>query len=148
MDLASLQSLITSLLLNISALSGYPIPDRLPAVHMVPAAEIQQRVCSKPCGVRAFFAPGEGVFVDAALDLKGAMYDQSILVHELVHALQHANGRYSSEKDCDRFEAEEVEAYDVQNKFLSQTEDPRRFAFLAPPGTCIDAPPQSGPVAR
>lgn len=143
MDLVSLQPLIARLLLNISALSRYPIPDRLPDVHVVPASEIQQRVCDKPCRARAFFVPGEGVFIDASLNLTGNMYDQSILVHELVHALQHVNGRFSYEENgCARYAAEEVEAYDIQNKFLSQTDDPRRFTFVTPPGACQDYPPQ------
>ena len=149
MDLASLQALITTLLLNINALSGYPIPAQLPQVNLVPAAEIQRRVCDKPCRVRAFYAQGEGVFIDSSLDLKGSMYDQSILVHELVHAMQHTNGRFDHEgSGCARYEAEEVEAYDIQNKFLSQTDDPRRFAFLAPPGACVDTPPNREPVIR
>ena len=90
---------------------------------------------SKPCRARAFFAPGEGIFLDASLDLKGDFYERSILVHELVHFLQHASGRFDAEKGpCARHSAEETEAYDIQNKYLSQTDDPRRFAFLAPPG--------------
>ncbi len=149
MDVASLQSLISSLLLNISALSGYPIPAELPKVSLIPASEIQQRVCNKPCRARAFYLQGEGIFVDSSLDFKASMYDQSILVHELVHAMQHTNGRFDHEgTGCARYEAEEVEAYDIQNKFLSQTEDPRRFAFLAPPGVCIDAPPDQQPIVQ
>ena len=139
MDLNAIQNLIASLLLNASSISGYPLPSQPPQVHLVPAAQIQARVCSKPCRVRAFFAPGEGIFLDAALDLKRDFYDRSILIHELVHYLQHSSGRFEGEKGaCARHSAEETEAYNMQNKYLSQTDDPRRFAFLVPPGSCDD----------
>ena len=143
MDVASLQALVGSLLLNISAISGYSLPESLPKVSLVPGVEIQKRACSKPCRARAIFVQGEGVFLDASLNLKESMYDQSILVHELVHAVQHSSGRFEADGNgCARYEAEEVEAYDIQNKFLSQTDDPRRFAFTAMPGACKDAAPQ------
>lgn len=141
MDLISLQALISSLLINISTLSGYAIPEQLPKVYLVSAAEIQRRVYDKPCRARAFYALGEGIFLDASLDLTRNMYERSILVHELVHALQHSSGKFEYEGNgCTRYEVEEVEAYDVQNKFLSQPEDPRRFAFLAAPAACQDTP--------
>lgn len=146
MDLLSLQALISSLLINISVLSGYAIPDQLPKVYLVSAAEIQRRVCDKPCRARAFYALGEGIFIDSALDLKDDMYERSILVHELVHAMQHSSGRFEHEgSGCARYTVEEVEAYHIQNKFLSQTDDPRRFAFLAAPGACEDTPQQLHP---
>ena len=135
MDLNTIQALVSSLLLNISSISSYPIPAKPPDVFLIGAAQVQERVRSKPCRARAFFAPGEGIFLDASLDLKGDFYERSILVHELVHFLQHASGRFDAEKGpCARHSAEETEAYDIQNKYLSQTDDPRRFAFLAPPG--------------
>lgn len=137
MDPAGLQALVTSLLLNINSIAGYPVPTERPDVHIVPAAQIQQRVCSKPCRARAFYIPNEGIFIDDALDLKGDLYDRSILVHELVHFVQHSSGRFSGEAPgCARYSAEENDAYDIQNKFLAQTDDPRRFAFLVPPGAC------------
>ena len=139
MDLNTIQALVSSLLLNISSISGYSIPAKPPDVFRIGAAQVQERVCSKPCRARAFFAPGEGIFLDASLDLKGDFYERSILVHELVHFLQYASGRFDAEKGpCARHSAEETEAYDIQNKYLSQTDDPRRFAFLAPPGGCDD----------
>ncbi len=146
MDLLSIQALVSSLLLNINAISGYAIPTERPNVHVVSAAQIQQRVCAKPCRARAFYTPDEGIFIDAALNLKGDFYDRSILVHELVHFMQHSSGRFSGEAPgCARYAAEESDAYDIQNKFLAQTDDPRRFAFLAPPGACDAAQPNQPP---
>ena len=47
--------------------------------------------------------------------------------------MQHLDDHFAYEENgCGRYAAEEVEAYDIQNKFLSQTDDPRRFAFLTP----------------
>ena len=104
MDLTVIQNLIASLLLNAASISGYPVPTAPPEVHLVPAAQIQHRVCDKPCRVRAFFAPGEGIFLDSSLDLKGDFYDRSILVHELVHFSGHSKrldrsftGRFTTE---------------------------------------------------
>lgn len=134
-DLDAIQNLIVGLLLNASAISGYALPAQAPEVHLVPAKQIHDRVCGKPCRARAFFAPGEGIFLDAALDLQLDFYDRSILVHELAHFLQHSSDRFESKKGvCARHSAEETEAYDIQNKYLSQADDPRRFAFVAPPG--------------
>jgi hypothetical protein len=149
MDPVDVQALVTSLLLNISSIAGYHVPAERPEVHIVPAAQIQQRVCAKPCRARAFYTPDEGIYIDASLDLKYDFYDRSILVHELVHFMQHSSGRFSGEAPgCARYAAEETDAYDIQNKFLSQTEDPRRFAFLAPPGACDAAQHNRPPTIR
>jgi hypothetical protein len=128
MDQASpLTSTLVELFTAIRLLAGYPMPDALPEVHLVSQSWIQQEVCLRPCRVPAFYDPARGVFIDEKMDLQDDPWSRSILLHELVHHVQARSGRFETvPSECERRHAEELEAYEIQNRYLGHVGHPRR----------------------
>lgn len=128
MDKTAVIELVRQLVAVIHALSGYPIPEQLPEVHVVPQALIAELVCKAPCRVQAFYHPDFGVFVDEKLKLEGDFYAASILLHELVHHAQQVSEHFERlPSECHRRTAAESEAYEIQNKFLVLHQSPQRI---------------------
>ena len=128
MDKSAVIEIVRQLVAMIHALSGYPIPEQLPEVHIVPQTFIAELVCKAPCRVQAFYHPDFGVFVDEKLKLDGDFYAESILLHELVHHAQQVSGRFKRlPSECQRRTAAESEAYEIQNKFLVLHQSPHRI---------------------
>ena len=73
--------------------------------------EIQKKACGGKCPIIGFFKKDEGIFIQK-MDYKNNLCNQSILLHELVHALQD----FSDSKMNIAFR--EKEAYEIQNRFL------------------------------
>ncbi|HZP92338.1 MAG TPA: DUF6647 family protein [Burkholderiales bacterium] len=139
MDGGSLQSLMVELFTAIQMLAGYPMPAELPEIHRAPAAVMQQKICGHPCRVKAFYHPQWGVYVDDSLDVFHDPFDRSILLHELVHHLQRVTGRFDSVSgSCLRKNAEELEAYEIQNRYLSWENAGKRALAVGAPATCKD----------
>ena len=119
MDKSALIELAQALQLTIGALTGKPVPDSLPEIRTLPAAVMQERACRGPCRIKAFYIPAEGVYLSESLDIKNDVDAKSILLHELVHYVQNAQGSFDAGGvDCDRWYDQEMEAYEVQNAFL------------------------------
>lgn len=74
------------------------------------AEEIQMIACKGKCPILGFFLPGKGIYI-TELDFNH-LCNSSILLHEMIHALQYING----DNLQDAFK--EKEAYQIQNKFL------------------------------
>jgi hypothetical protein len=128
MEKVDVIEVMRQLVVVIHALSGYPIAEELPEVHVVPQAVIAELVCKGPCRVQAFYHPDFGVFVDEKLDLKSDVYAQSIVLHELVHHAQQLSGRFEElPSECHRRSAAETQAYEVQNQFLAFHGSPHRI---------------------
>ena len=128
MDKTAIIELVRQLVAVISALSGYPIPEQLPEVHVFPQALIADLVCKAPCRVQAFYHPDFGVFVDEKLKFEGDFYGESILLHELVHHAQQVSGGFERlPSECHRRTAAESEAYEIQNRFLIFHDSPHRI---------------------
>ena len=126
----ALASLVTELLTTIHLLSGYPVVTVQPEIHRLPRAAIAQRVCHKPCGVRAYYRPDWGVLLDESLNVESDAFDRSILLHELVHYVQAARGRFDTMPSaCDRWNAAEREAYALQNQFLADVHSAKHVAM-------------------
>lgn len=138
MDQSALVSLMVELFAAIKLVSGYPGPAVLPEVHSLPQTEIQRRLCdSRPCRVKAYYHPDSGVIVDEALDLQGDAFDRSILLHELVHHLQKTTGKYEAVTSfCSRRISEELEAYEIQNRYLAEIHASRRALVMGWNGKC------------
>jgi hypothetical protein len=144
MDQASLSSTVVELLATIQLLAGYPAPEAAPEVHLVSQSWIQAEVCVKTCRVPAFYDPARGVFIDEKLDLKSDTFNRSILLHELVHHVQASSGRFETlPSECERRNAEELEAYQIQNKYLASIGNPKRVMAGGWSVSC----PASAPVA-
>lgn len=136
MDPSSLTSLMVELFTAIRLVSGYPSPDVLPQIQRVSVAEMQQKICGgRSCGVKAFYHPEWGVFVDEALDIENNAFDRSILLHELVHHLQKTT---AVPNFCNRRNAQELEAYEIQNRYLSSQSASRRALVMGWSGKCRD----------
>ena len=130
MDHASLAALVTDLLTTIHLLSGYPAVSAQPEIHRLPQATIAERVCHKPCGVRAYYRPDWGVLLDESLNVESDAFDRSILLHELVHHVQAARGRFETMPSaCDRWNAAEGEAYALQKRFLAEMRSAKQVAM-------------------
>ena len=75
-------------------------------------SELQILACGGKCPVIAFFRPEMGILI-SKLNFEDVC-NQSILLHEIIHALQYLN----ESKLVDAFR--EKEAYHIQNKFLME----------------------------
>ena len=130
--------MVAELFLTIQLLSGYAVPEQKPPVSFVPLATMQQMICKGPCAVKAFYLPAKGVFIDEKLDVRDDVYSRSVLLHELVHHLQHVNRKYDDlATACLRWQAKEVEAYEIQHKYLKKLRVTRSFIGLDTQGiTC------------
>jgi hypothetical protein len=138
MEASALNSLLVELFAAIKLVSGYPAPATLPEVNALPAAEIQKRLCEgRLCQIKAFYHPEWGVIVDETLDFRNDPFDRSILLHELVHHLQKTTGRFDSMVNfCNRRTAQELEAYEIQNRYLDGIHSPRRALVAGWAGKC------------
>jgi hypothetical protein len=101
-------------------LSGYPMPEHPAKVIGVSHAYLVDHACNgRECKVMGWFPPGSTIYVDDRLRPADSMLAASIIVHEMVHHLQHEAGRIDPAKwSCDNAIALEREAYAVQREFL------------------------------
>ncbi len=116
----ALTQLLVQLFAAIRLLSGYPMPAAFPEIHQLPRAQLEARICARTCNIKAFYLKGEGVFIDETLDLEHDLRARSILLHELVHHAQGVTGRFDSLPECNAWYAREIEAYQIQNRYLHQ----------------------------
>jgi len=116
----ALQDWIERLLATATVLGGYPPAAPIPPVTVMTQNELSDRVCGGSCAVKGAFIPGQGLFIIKELEIETDPQDRSVLLHELVHYLQQLNGRYASESACDRFRDRELEAYRLQDEYLSR----------------------------
>jgi hypothetical protein len=100
---------VASLFLSVSQLSGYPLPREVPPIHVLSEREMAGLICGGPCGVRAFYLDGRGVYL-----------------------------RFAALESCERWLAREDEAYRVQNTYLSGHRSGTRFVFDYLPERCRD----------
>jgi hypothetical protein len=132
-------TLLVDLFAAIKAIAGYPVPEHMPPVHVLPLEQMQRMICEGPCQVRAFYMPDKGVFINEKLDFKNDVLARSVLLHELVHHVQHVSGKFEIVPDkCDRWYSKELQAYEIQNAYLRQNKNPTRFATDILPGMCQD----------
>lgn len=101
-------------------LSGYPMPDQPAEVVPVSHAYLVDHACNgRECKVLGWFPPGRTIYVDDRLNPTDSLLAASIVVHEMVHHLQHEAGRIDPAKwSCENAIALEREAYSVQREFL------------------------------
>jgi uncharacterized protein DUF6647 len=126
----SLEAVVKQLTVAIDRLSKHRPPKVPPVVHRVSHAELEAYVCETNCAIKAWYKPGEGIFLDDTLQPETNVFDRSILLHELVHYFQDMSGYYGEAAACDRWLRRELDAYEVQNRYLGAIGSPRRVAYV------------------
>ena len=126
-----LSQLVAQLLASAIALSDDPIlrsvaSSTVPDVHQVAHSQIEAMACTKPCGIRAFYVPYLGIFIDDDLDIVNNDYARSILLHELVHHWQSTLHKVADLGQCDAWKKREWEAYAIQDAYLEAAASPIR----------------------
>jgi hypothetical protein len=100
-------------------LTGYAPPQSLPEIKHVDHAYLETVACAgRQCKVMGWYPPGHTIFLDDRLDAENSLYASSIVVHEMVHYLQQASGRWSTTYTCKDAMAMEREAYAAQQAYL------------------------------
>jgi len=125
----SLDQVVKQLTVAINRLSHHRPPKAAPTIHRISHAELESYVCETNCAIKAWYKPGEGIFLDESLQPETNTFDRSILLHELVHYFQDSSGYYRDASPCDRWLQRELDAYDVQNRYLGAIGSPRRVAY-------------------
>jgi hypothetical protein len=92
------------------------LPEDSPTIYLMPAEELDELVCKKPCGAKAAQVEANIYLLDT-LDMTNPM-NASILLHELVHFVQWK--QHGPAKDCDDYHDREVEAYKIQFDALAR----------------------------
>jgi len=126
---ATLEEVVKTLSRAIDRLARYRVPKDPPNIYRVPHAELENYVCGTHCSIRAWYKPGDGIFLDEGLKPETNLFHRSILLHELVHYFQDRAGEYASMDDCDRWFHREIDAYTIQNRYLGVIGHPSRVAY-------------------
>lgn len=100
-------------------LSGLPAPERMPEIVRVPHSYLVQAACNgRECKVMGWFPPGETIYLDDRLDPRDNLHASSVVVHEMVHYLQHQSMARGLPFDCVSTISLERQAYGVQREYL------------------------------
>ncbi len=132
MDPATLKALIASLLAWINLNAGYEIPQPDPVIAFVPQPALEQMACTGRCPIFGLYRDAGVIYLDARLRPETNVCARSILLHELVHFVQHASDRFAGLQAETSWQIREIEAYAIQNRFLAQHE--RRIRVGRPAG--------------
>jgi hypothetical protein len=132
-----MDDLLPVLLEAVHRLSKYALPDELPPVHRVSHAKIEQLACGKACAALAAYRPGEGIYLDEALQPESNVFARSVLLHELVHYVQDVSNELVAVRPCERWYRREQEAYAIQKRFLALLGSQMRVGYSAG-STCAE----------
>lgn len=125
----SLDEVVAQLTRAIDRLARYRVPKEPPNVYRVPHAELENYVCGTHCSIKAWYKPGDGIFLDDTLEPETNLFHRSILLHEMVHYFQDRAGEYANMQPCDRWFHREIDAYTIQNRYLGVIGHPSRVAY-------------------
>jgi len=131
----NIQAILPVLLSWASHLSGYPVPDQVPAVRFEPHAFFVEHVCGgNECNAVGWYNDQRIIYIDEKYQDDDSGFATSLLVHELTHYLQHQSGKFDSHS-CEDSLAREREAYYVQNNYILEAQ--ASFALIRPaPTSC------------
>lgn len=113
-----LSEILGSLLAYAQVATGYTVPADVPEVVFMPHAELAGMVCQKPCPVYGWYPFGHVIYLDAQLDPVRSLEARGILLHELVHYLQHSAAAFTDDEACRNWAKREQQAYKVQARWL------------------------------
>ena len=124
----ALMQVVASLFSIVASFTGLPLnTDTLPDVERVPHSQIEAMACQQPCRIQAMYIPHLGIFLDEDLDVVNDEYARSILLHELVHHAQALMAKYEDLSLCESWKSSEVEAYEIQGKYLRRVGSARHL---------------------
>lgn len=119
---AVIQGIISALMLYAQqATHTVAIPFQLPDVRFVSQESLAARVCNDSrCDVRGWFSSADQVIYMAGNRniMVNNMHARSILLHEIVHYIQHQIGFPQLGNICLTWKAREIEAYKIQYRWL------------------------------
>ena len=115
-----LSEILASLLVYAQMATGYAVPAEAPEVVFMPQAELARTVCHEPCPIYGWYPLGRVIYLDERLDPVGDPEARGILLHELVHYLQHAAGAFTDDVECRNWARREQEAYKIQGRWLME----------------------------
>lgn len=135
----NLISLSRYLLESAARMSKYRVPDALPMVTRVSRAELEKRACAENnphCQVAALYEPERGIMIAEDLRPETNVFHRSILFHEVVHYMQEVGRELATAAPCERWYQRELEAYSLQNRFLTQASSPDRVSYSGARPAC------------
>lgn len=108
---------------GLSHYSMYPKEHR-PLILKKTKQQMQQEICptdpNNCYNLAAYYNTEKNeIIYDEVLDID-SNHDNSFIVHEIVHSLQYFHNGDAIFKDCKATKATELEAYDVQNRYLKK----------------------------
>ncbi len=108
---------IAMLLTLASQFLSQPVPHEMPTVDYVPQKVLQQKLCpQKNCKIEAVHESGTILLSNTTLEKDEVIHD-SILLHELVHYVQHKSGKILN--TCAGQREMEDQAYALQEWYLN-----------------------------
>jgi len=141
MDTASALPILLSWAVH---LSNYTMPSAVPDVEFEPHSFFVEQVCGgSECKAVGWYDDRDVIYLDDKYRSVESDFAQTLLVHELVHYLQHKSGRFDS-LSCEDSRAREREAYAVQNAYILEAQ--ASFALITPAPTSCQYP-HAPPVA-
>lgn len=98
-----------------SAIAGLPEPE----VHFISRTRLSKKACDNECEAFGWF-PNKGnvIYIADDQDVINDLYARGILVHELVHYVQHMIGVPKMKNDCLTWKTREMQAYGIQYHWL------------------------------
>lgn len=115
-----LQVMMPALLSWAVHLSGYPAPEQPPKLEYRLHDFFIHEVCGdRDCKVIGWYNDEGIIYVDERLRYSTSSFAKSLIVHELVHYLQHRSGEFDT-FSCEHSIAREREAYSVQSDYMLQ----------------------------
>jgi hypothetical protein len=142
----SLDEVVKQLTRAIDRLARYRVPKDPPNVYRVPHAELENYVCGTHCSIKAWYKPGDGIFLDDTLKPETNLFHRSILLHEMVHYFQDRAGEYGNMQPCHRWFHREIDAYTIQNRYLGMIGHPSRVAYAG--DNCSNMEAKAGESGR
>jgi len=115
-----LGEIVASLLVYAQLATGYGAPTAPPDIVFLPQAELARAVCHKPCPIYGWYPLDRVIYLDERLDPVHDLEARGILLHELVHYLQHGAGAFTDDIACRNWARREYQAYKVQAQWLKE----------------------------
>ena len=95
-----------------------------PEIQFAAQYDIAVKACGTlKCNVHALFSYEKNrIYLRDDLDIVNNLYDRSILLHEIVHYLQHNINEPQMKNACHTWKAREIAAYHVQYQWLYENQ--------------------------